>query len=525
MKALVCKAFGKPDVLVLEDVAALRASAGKVVISVKACSANFPDTLIIQNLYQFKPSLPFSPGGEVSGIVKEVGEGVGRLKVGDRVLALTGWGGFAEEVLVDGGRVFPMAPGMDFVTAASVMYNYGTSYHALKDRAELKSGETLLVLGAAGGVGLAAVELGKLMGATVIAAASSDEKLAVCKEKGATHLINYATEDLRERLKLITGGKGVDVVYDPVGTQYAEPSLRSMAWKGRYLVVGFAGGEIPKIPLNLALLKGCSIMGVFWGQFAEKEGAKSVENIQALAGYFMKGVLKPHVHALYPLERAAGALQDLMDRKVVGKAVVVMDSYQLSAVSYGHSAVGYQQSDSHPLSDKVTVGESALKEGNAVAIRKEGNTLVFDDLSALRGHVGQSLGTSSWQKVTQRMINNFAKATLDFQWIHLDEAKAKEASPFGGTIAHGFLTLSLSPRFTYELFRVSSAKMGLNYGVNKVRFISPVPSGARVRMVATLKEVEMMASGGAKLLVEGVFELEGSKKPACVAELISVIFE
>ncbi|MFY7910828.1 MAG: zinc-binding dehydrogenase, partial [Emticicia sp.] len=404
---------------------------------------------------------------------------------------------------------FPMLPKMDFVTAASVMYNYGTSYHALKDRAELKSGETLLVLGAAGGVGLAAVELGKLMGATVIAAASSDEKLAICREKGADFTINYTSEDLREKIKSITEGKGVDVIYDAVGDKYAEPALRSIAWKGRYLVVGFAAGEIPKIALNLALLKGCAVVGVFWGQFAEKEPAQNFKNIQELAGYFMKGNLRPHIHKLYSLAEAADSLNDLMNRKVVGKAVVVMsDDVQMPSYS-----------PSPTLPDR----EGAILKTENPKIEQSG-TLIFKDLAALKNHIGNPLGTSDWQTLTQDKINAFAAATLDDQWIHVDEEKAK-LSPFGKTIAHGFLSLSFSPKFMYEMFKVESAKMGLNYGTNKVRFISPVPVGSRVRMKATLKDVEDMQPNGAKLIIDAVFELEGSEKPACVAELLSVVYE
>ena len=239
MKALLCKKYGPPESLVVEEVTSLHPEKDQVVISVKACGVNFPDTLIIQGKYQFKPSFPFSPGGEVAGIVKEIGEDVKHLQVGDNVFAMPGWGGFAEELLVKANRTFKMPPNMDYAVAASLMYTYGTSYHALKDRAQLKAGEILLVLGAAGGVGLAAVNLGKIMGATVIAAASSDEKLALCKEYGADGLINYSKEDLRESLKTLTGG-GVDVIYDPVGGEYAEPAFRAMNWKGRYLVVGFA---------------------------------------------------------------------------------------------------------------------------------------------------------------------------------------------------------------------------------------------------------------------------------------------
>ncbi|GAA4411212.1 NADPH:quinone oxidoreductase family protein [Nibrella viscosa] len=294
-----------------------------MVVEVNACGVNFPDTLIIQGKYQFKPPFPFSPGGEVAGVVREVGEGVTHLKPGDNVFALTGWGGFAEGVLADGYRTFPMPPGMEYQTAASLMYTYGTSYHALKDRAQLQPAETLLVLGAAGGVGLAAVSLGHIMGANVIAAASTDDKLDLCRQYGATETINYSTQDLRERIKEITGGKGVDVVYDPVGGDLAEPALRSMNWRGRYLVVGFAAGQIPNIPLNLPLLKGCSIVGVFWGAFAERQPKDNVKNFRELLSFIQQGKLKPHIHATYPLEQAPDALNEMLSRRVMGKILIV----------------------------------------------------------------------------------------------------------------------------------------------------------------------------------------------------------
>ncbi|GAB4035762.1 NADPH:quinone oxidoreductase family protein [Spirosoma jeollabukense] len=326
MKAILCRAYGLPDTLTLEDVPSPVPGPGEVLVQVKATSLNFPDTLTIRNMYQFKPALPFSPGSESSGVVKAVGEGVTHLKPGDHVFTFGSHGGLAEERLSDARVTIPIPNGMDFVTGASTLYAYGTSYHALKDRAQLKAGETLLVLGAAGGVGLAAVELGKLMGATVIAAASTDEKLAVCQEKGATHLINYLTEDVRERIKDITQGKGVDVVYDPVGDKWAEPAIRSLAWRGRYLVVGFAGGDIPKIPLNLALLKGSSLVGVFWGAFTQKEAALSLKNMQEIATWVMEGKISPHISKQYSLAEAPQALTDMMERKVIGKAVVVLDN-------------------------------------------------------------------------------------------------------------------------------------------------------------------------------------------------------
>ena len=321
MKAVLCKQHGLPDTLVVEEIPSPKAGAKQVVITVKACGVNFPDTLIIQNKYQFKPELPFSPGGEVAGIIKEVGEGVNHLNVGDTVIAMTGWGGFAEEVLTDASRVFPVPPVFDFKTAATFAYVFGTSYHALKDRAQLQEGETVLVLGASGGVGLAAVQLAKVMGAKVIAAASTEAKLAVCSQYGADAIVNYSDDNWREQVKVLTEGKGVDVVYDAVGGHYAEPALRSMAWNGRYLVVGFAAGDIPKIPLNLPLLKGCSVVGVFWGEFATRKKKDNQANMMQLFGWLMQGKIKPHISAEYPLAQAAQALNDLLERKATGKVV------------------------------------------------------------------------------------------------------------------------------------------------------------------------------------------------------------
>lgn len=322
MKAVLCKEYGLPGKLVVEDVPSPKAGQGQVVVSVKACGVNFPDTLIIQGKYQFKPEMPFSPGGEVAGVVKEIGEGVTRVKPGDRVIAFNTWGGFAEEMVVDADRTIPMPARMDFIPASAFVLTYGTSYHALKDRADIKAGETMLVLGAAGGVGLAATQLGKAMGARVIAAASSDAKLKVCRDNGADELINYGSEDLRARVKVITAGKGVDVVYDPVGGPYSEPALRDMAWKGRFLVVGFAAGDIPKVGLNLTLLKGCSIVGVFWGAFTKNEPERNRENNWELMAMYAAGKIKPHIYATYPLERAAEALNEMLNKRVTGKVVL-----------------------------------------------------------------------------------------------------------------------------------------------------------------------------------------------------------
>ena len=324
MRAVLCHEYGPPESLKVEDVDDPAAGDGQVVVDVKACAVNFPDVLIIQNLYQFKPPLPFSPGAEVAGVVSSVGPGVEGVSVGDRVFASTGWGGLAEKIAVDAGSLIPIPEGIDFAPASSFLYAYGTSHYALKDRARLEPGDTLVVLGAAGGVGLAAVDLGAVMGATVIAAASSDDKLELCREYGATMTINYATEDLKSRIRDLTGGTGADVVYDPVGGPYSEPALRSTAWEGRFLVVGFAAGEIPAIPLNLALLKGCDIVGVFWGAFVGREPDHHRRNVEELIGWWREGKLRPHVSSTYPLERAAEAIRELADRKAKGKVVVTV---------------------------------------------------------------------------------------------------------------------------------------------------------------------------------------------------------
>jgi len=322
MKAVVCKSFGPPESLVLEERPALVAEPGKVVVRVKAASVKFSDTLLIQNKYQTKPELPFIPGSEVTGVVSAVGDGVSGWKVGDRVAAQTSQGGYADEVAVEADRLVAIPDGIDFTTATGLSSTYGTSYYALVDRGQLRAGETLLVLGASGGVGLAAVEIGKVLGARVIACASSAEKLAVCREHGADETINYVTEDMRARVKAITQGKGVDVVYDPVGGPSSELALRDMAWGGRLLVIGFTAGDIPKIPLNLPLIKGCSIVGVWIGAFAKRDPARHRANALELWHWLAEGKIKPHIWATYPLERAVDALNAIAGRKVAGKVLL-----------------------------------------------------------------------------------------------------------------------------------------------------------------------------------------------------------
>ena len=325
MKAVLAKSFGPPEQLVLEELPARQAAAGEVVIAVKACGVNFFDALIVQGKYQTRPPLPFSPGGEVSGVISAVSTGVKGLETGMRVLAFVGHGGYAEEIATDAANVVALPAQMDFVTAAAFPITYATSYHGLKDRGQLRSGETLLVLGAAGGVGLAAVEIGKILGARVIAAASSAAKLALAREHGADALINYGASDLRERIREETDGKGVDVVYDPVGGGYAEQALRSLAPGGRYLVIGFASGEIPKIALNLLLLKVVSLVGVFWGAFARAQPQRNAANMAELLAWYTQGRLRPHVSATFPLARYREALDAVIQRKALGKVVLVME--------------------------------------------------------------------------------------------------------------------------------------------------------------------------------------------------------
>ncbi|WP_188964824.1 NADPH:quinone oxidoreductase family protein [Deinococcus aquiradiocola] len=323
MKAVRCHAWGEAESLTVETLPVPQPGAGEVLLRVRAAGVNFPDTLIIQGKYQFRPELPFTPGSEVAGEVLATGEGVSHVQVGDRVIAFLNTGGYATHALADARQVMPMPPELGFAEAAAFTLASGTSYHALVDRAGLRAGETLLVLGAAGGVGLSAVQIGHALGARVIAAASSDDKLALCREHGADDTINYASEDLRARLKELTGGRGPDVIYDPVGGSFAEPAFRSVAWGGRYLVVGFAAGDIPALPLNLPLLKGASVVGVFWGEFARRDPRGNARNLATMIGWMKEGRMRLLVSGEYPLEGAAQALRDLEGRRVTGKVVIV----------------------------------------------------------------------------------------------------------------------------------------------------------------------------------------------------------
>jgi len=321
MRAILCEAWGGPEGLVIKDLPDLTPKPGEVVIKIRAAGVNFPDVLIIQKKYQVQPELPFSPGAEVAGDVAAVGEGVTALKIGDRVAALCTTGGFAEQIALDAARVIKIPDSLSYEIASGFMLAYGTSWHAVRDRALLLPSETMLVLGAAGGVGLSAVEIGKAIGARVIAAASSDEKLAICREHGADETINYTTEDLREGIKR-TCGKGPDVIYDPVGGKFSEAAFRSIGWRGRHLVIGFANGEIPAIPLNLTLLKGASLVGVFWGSFTQREPQRHMQGISEMLGWMQEGKIKPRISKTYALEEAPQALLDMAARKVTGKIVI-----------------------------------------------------------------------------------------------------------------------------------------------------------------------------------------------------------
>jgi NADPH2:quinone reductase len=324
MKAYVCREFGPVESHKVEEIADPRAEAGQVVVDVKAAGVSFPDVLIVQGKYQFQPPFPFSPGGEIAGIISEVGEGVVDWKIGDRVIAMTGNGGIAEKVVAFEMTLMPLPETMDFKDGAAFPLNYGTTYHALKQRGQLQAGETLLVTGAGGGVGTTAIEIGKAMGARVIAAASTDEKLEIAKNLGADEVINYSDGELKEKVKALTDGLGADVIYDPIGGDIFMQCMRCINWKGRVLVIGFASGPIPEVPTNLALLKGCSIVGVFWGRFTGAEPEENSQNFDELFALHAEGKLKPQITKSYSLDDAAEAIASLENRKATGKVVIEM---------------------------------------------------------------------------------------------------------------------------------------------------------------------------------------------------------
>ncbi len=322
MKAVLCRAFGPPESLSLEDVDAPVAGADDAIIEVRAAALNFPDVLMIEGKYQSQPPFPFVPGGEFAGVVREIGANVKALAPGQSVFGSSGHGAFVEQIAIDARRLRRIPPGMSFEQAAGISTTYGTSYHALKQRADLQPGESLLVLGAAGGVGLAAVELGKAMGARVIAAASTDEKLSVAERAGADDLINYSDGELKDKVKALTNGRGVDVIYDPVGGDLFDQCMRCIAWKGRVLVVGFTGGYIPKVPINLILLKGCQVIGVFYGSFAVRESDLNEQNFRDILKLFERGKINPLVGSTYAFPDYADAFRCLSGRSAIGKVVL-----------------------------------------------------------------------------------------------------------------------------------------------------------------------------------------------------------
>jgi len=504
MKALLCKTFGLPDTLVLDQLPDPQPGPGQVLLEMRAAGVNFPDALLIQGKYQFKPTLPFAPGSELAGVVVAVGEGVTNVRLGQRVIASCPIGAFAEKVVVDARQVLPIPKGVGFDVAAAFTLAYGTSYHALKGRAKLRVGETLLVLGASGGVGLAAVQIGKALGARVIAAASSTDKLALCQRNGADALINYHTEDLRTRIKELTDGKGPDVIYDPVGGHYAEPAFRSIAWGGRYLVVGFANGEIPALPLNLPLLKGASIVGVFWGEFVKHQLPDFIQDLGEMFGLLAQGKLRPHISKSYPLARGAQALQDLLERKVTGKVIITANETQAD-----------QPADA-----------AIPQSGAAVQASATPATALPTTPTELAQWVGRELGVSSWITLDQARIDDFARCTQDQQWIHVDVQRAVRESPFGGTIAHAFLSLSMIPLTMYEVMGTGlKVQAVLNYGLDRTRFMSPVRSGQRVRNRIKVLALQDKGAGRWLLSTENTFEIEGHDKPALVATTLGYLIE
>lgn len=503
MKAIHCTQFGGPESLIYADTDNPSLSPDAVIIAVNYCGVNFPDTLIIQGTYQFKPNFPFSPGGEVAGKVMSVGSSVTNCKVGDRVMALCGWGGMAEQVVVNASHVFVLPDTFDLAVAASSMYTWGTAYYALKNKAGLKPGQTILILGAAGGVGTAAILLSKLMGAKVIAAASNNEKLDYCKKLGADACINYTTDNLKESIKNLTNHLGVDIVYDPIGGNLASDALKSLAWNGQYLIIGFASGNIPQIPMNIPLLKGISIHGIFWGAFAEKEAKANKDNFLQIMSWIMSGQLKQPIHKLYALKEAPLALTDLIQRNVKGKAII-----QVKADN--------QVDD--PTSTSFAKTEAPLNHTDTHL-----NQLTIEGKADIFLHIGQSIGPGQWNTITQDMINAFAETTKDFQWVHIDVSKAAKYLPEGRTLAHGYLTMSMVSCMLYELIELKQVSSFYNYGFNKARFISPVRVNDQIRLIAKLEHAETQSNGSVKLTLLCTIQIKGVEKPAYVAEIISVI--
>lgn len=502
MKAILCTKFGGPDSLIYAETENPVLTPDSVIIEVNYCGVNFPDTLIIQGTYQFKPDFPFSPGGEIAGKVLAIGAAVTNCKIGDHVMALCGWGGMAEQIVVKASHVFVIPDALDLAVAATSMYTWGTAYYALKNKAGLKQGQTILILGAAGGVGTTAILLSKLMGARVIAAASSNEKLAYCKSLGADECINYTTENLKESIKKLTNHAGVDIVYDPIGGSLAMDALKALSWNGQYLIIGFASGNIPEVPMNIPLLKGITIHGIFWGAFAEKEAKANKENLLQLMSWIMSGQLKQPIHRVYTLDQAPMALTELMQRTIKGKAVIQIKAANQSQPTTSTTSI---------LQEPKNNTDSAL------------NKLIIDGKAGIFLNIGKTVGPGQWITITQDMINAFAETTKDHQWVHVDEARAAKYLPDGRTLAHGYLTMSMVSYLLYELIELKQVSSFYNYGFNKARFISPVRVNDQICLTVKLEHAETQTNGSVKLILLCTIHIKGIEKPAYVAEIISVI--
>lgn len=493
MKALLSRAFGNLEDLELSDHALVDIGDDDVIINAVACGLNFPDLLILENKYQFKPELPFSPGGEVAGVVSRVGPNVTEFYLGQRVYVIERWGGLAEKIVVSKDRVYPLPDQIDMVSAASLVYNMSTALYALKNRGRAKCGETILIIGSGGGVGLAATQLSKALGLTVISAVGDEEKMELCRSFGADHIIKYTSENIKDRVRDITKNEGVNIVLDTVGGEYAELGVRSLAFGGRYLVVGFASGGIPKLPLNLVLLKGAEIMGVFWGKFSREEPHLQKENMEQVFDFFSAGKIKSYVGKLFVLEEAKQAIIDYKERRLSGKTVVICNTSLLEK-------------------DKTIVKPKETKSKFQVLSKEH-----------LLESVGKDLGESGWVQITQAGIDDFANATGDHQWIHVNP-KMAAFSPMGSTILHGFLVVSLAPKLLQSVYEMPFAKMGINYGVDRLRFLSPVKVNSLLKMKASLLEAEEIKKEGVKVRIGISFFVKGKDRPVCVAELLSIIY-
>lgn len=480
MKALRIPAVGQDPTVVEMEYPSLGDK--DVLVQVAVCGLNFPDLLIQQGKYQFLPEYPYTPGGEFSGVVLRVGAGVTRFHVGQRVYGLERWGAMAERVALDEDRVFPLPDSMGLKEAAAMLYTYSTVLHALKDRGRVKPGERLLILGAGGGIGGAALQLGKALGLKVYAVSRSEEGRASALGQGAEGAYDYP--EFSERIKKA----GVDVVIDPVGGEWAEKALRCLVPGGRFLVLGFTSGHIPALPLNIVLLKNVSVIGVFWGKFSREYPEKQLENARAIFAMHAQDKLRSGETEAYTWEQAEGIFRNFGEKK--GKRLLLCNP-------------GLVQRD-QTVRPKYTAPKRQFLSPEEV-----------------RAAVGEELGRSTEFQITQEMLDAFAHVTHDQQWIHVEPAKAAE-SPLGGTIAHGFLTLSLSPMFLNEIYEMPYVGMGINYGVDKVRFLAPVRVNAKVSMKAVLLEAEPSRNGGLKMRIGATYFVEGQE--VCVAELLSVVY-